>query len=104
MKHLLLFAVGICGLVATVFALRGGAPAAEKRIEYYANGQVQAECAVHEGVREGPCRRFWPDGKPQAEGSYVDGRMSGAWTFWNEDGTEDRSRSGEYAAGERAGE
>lgn len=103
MKHALLFALGIVGLVATVFALRGGAPEGEKRIEYYASGRVQAECQQRDGVREGECRRYWPDGKPMAEGSYVNGLMSGDWTFWNEDGSEDRSRSGRYVAGEYAG-
>ncbi len=103
MKQLLLFALGIAGLVATVFALRAGTPAGEKRIEYYANGHVQVECELRGGVREGECHRFWPDGKPLAEGRYSDGVMSGAWTFWNEDGSEDRTRSGRYVAGEFAG-
>jgi hypothetical protein len=29
--------------------------------------------------------------------------MSGTWTFWNQDGSEDGSRSGLYVAGELAG-
>jgi antitoxin component YwqK of YwqJK toxin-antitoxin module len=103
MKHALLFAIGIAGLVATVFALRGGATQAEKRIEYYTNGRIQTECELHGGVRDGESRRYWPDGKRLAEGRYVDGTMSGTWTFWNEDGTPDNSRSGRYVAGEHAG-
>src|SRR5689334_6846532 len=103
MKKSLLLVLGIAGLLVTVFALRGGAGAAEKRIEYYANGQVQVECELQNGVREGLCRRYWPDGKLLAEGRYEDGRMSGSWTFWNQDGTPDGARSGEYVAGEYSG-
>ena len=103
MKHALLFAIGICGLLATVFALHGSPAQGEKRIEYYTNGQIQLECELHGGVRQGECQRYWPNGKPQAEGRYEDGSMSGTWMFWNEDGTPDRSRSGNYVAGEYAG-
>jgi len=103
MKHALLFAIGIAGLLATVFALRGGATGVEKRTEYYTNGQIQLECELQGGVRAGQCQRYWPDGKPQASGRYEDGRMSGTWTFWNQDGSEDSSRSGRYVAGELAG-
>jgi uncharacterized protein len=103
MKYLLLFAIGIAGLVASVFALHGGGAQAEKRLEYYANGQVQVECELREGVREGECHRFWPNGKPLAEGAYTNGLMSGTWTFWNEDGSEDAARSGAYVRGEHVG-
>ncbi len=103
MKHALLFAVGIAGLLATVFALRGGAAQAEKHTEYYTNGQIQLECELQGGVRAGQCQRYWPNGKPQASGRYEDGSMSGTWTFWNEDGSEDSARSGRYVAGEYAG-
>ena len=103
MKHLLLLAIGLVGLVATVFALRGGATEAEKRIEYYANGHVQVECELSHGVREGLCRRYWPDGKLMAEGQYSDGLMSGSWTFWNQDGTPDGTRTGKYVGGEFTG-
>ncbi len=103
MKNALLFAVGSAGLLATVFALRGGATQGEKRVEYYANGQVQYECELQAGVRAGECQRFWPNGRLQAQGRYEDGSMSGSWTFWNEDGSQDGSRSGRYLAGEYAG-
>ena len=102
MKHALLFAIGIAGLLASVFALRGGATGVEKRTEYYTNGQIQLECELRGGVREGECQRFWPDGTPQASGRYEDGRMCGPWTFWNQDGSEDASRSGRYVGGELA--
>jgi MORN repeat variant len=103
MKHALLFGIGIAGLVASVFALRGGAAPGERRVEYYPSGQVQLECELQEGVREGECRRFWPDGKPMAEGQYENGLMNGRWEFWNEDGTPDPARSGEYVAGRLRG-
>ena len=102
MKHAILFAIGIAGLLASVFALRGGATGVEKRTEYYTNGQIQLECELRGGVREGECQRFWPDGTPQASGRYEDGLMCGTWTFWNQDGSEDASRSGHYVGGELA--
>jgi hypothetical protein len=102
MKHALLFAIGIAGLLATVFALRSGATGGAKQIEYYSNGQIQLECELQGSVREGECQRYWPDGKPQASGRYEDGRMNGTWTFWNQDGSEDASRSGRYVSGELA--
>jgi antitoxin component YwqK of YwqJK toxin-antitoxin module len=103
MKLALLFAIGCAGLLASVFALHGNAAQPEKRVEYYTNGQIQFECELQSGVRQGECHRYFPDGKPQAEGRYEDGSMTGTWTFWNEDGTPDRSRSGSYVAGEYAG-
>ena len=103
MKHALLFGFGIAGLVATVFSLRGGASGGERKVEYYSSGQIQIECELRGGVREGLCRRYWPDGKPMAEGHYENGLMIGTWSFWNEDGTPDLARSGEYAGGARSG-
>ena len=103
MKHTLLYAIGIVGLVVSVFALRGGAGQGELKVEYYASGQVQVECELRDGVRDGECQRYWPDGKLLAKGRYENGLMTGTWTFWNADGTPDGSRSGTYVAGEFAG-
>ena len=103
MKRSLLFALGIAGLVATVFALRGASGQDALRVDYYANGQVQAECEVQDGVRDGLSRRYWPDGKPMAEGHYRSGSMHGSWTFWNQDGSEDLERTGEYVDGKLVG-
>lgn len=69
---------------------------------YYANGQIETECATRGGRRHGPCHRFYSDGRKMAEGAYADGKMDGPWTFWFEDGSVDRARSGSYATGERA--
>lgn len=103
MKRSLFLLLGSLGLVAAVFALRGSANQGEFKTDYYANGQVQSECACKDGVRQGPAKRFWADGKPQAEGQYADGTMSGHWTFWNQDGSEDLERSGDYVDGKRTG-
>ncbi|MBK7644302.1 MAG: hypothetical protein IPJ19_14875 [Planctomycetes bacterium] len=103
MRKSLIFAVGLAGLVASVFALRGSGSAVEKRTDYYANGQVQSEYVLHEGVRDGACHRYWPDGKPLAEGEFQHGEMSGEWSFWNQDGALDASRSGRYVAGKFLG-
>ena len=102
MKHLILFAIGIVGLVAAVPALHGGPKQAEARGEYFASGQIQSECPTHEGVRDGECKRYWPNGKLQAQGQYLDGSMNGSWSFWNEDGTPDTARTGNYADGKFA--
>jgi antitoxin component YwqK of YwqJK toxin-antitoxin module len=102
MKKLILFVLGCAGLVAAVYALRGNSSQSDERVEYYASGRVQSECPLHAGVRDGECKRYWPDGKLQAQGRYADGAMSGDWSFWNEDGTPDLARAGRYENGELA--
>ena len=47
-------------------------------------------------VKEGPAIRWTRDGRKLEEGSYRDGKREGQWTFWNEDGSIDESRSGIY--------
>jgi hypothetical protein len=37
-----------------------------------------------------------PDGKRLEEGQYTDGRRTGPWTFWNDDGSVDHVKSGVY--------
>lgn len=99
----LVILAGLAGLTVAVRAF--DRPRDELRSSsqttYYANGQVEMECATRDGRREGPCRRYYSDGRKLAEGAYASGKMEGPWTFWLEDGSVDGARSGSYAAGER---
>ena len=47
-------------------------------------------------VKEGPAVHWSREHKKLEEGSYHDGKRDGEWTFWNEDGSIDPSRSGRY--------
>lgn len=40
--------------------------------------------------------RWSRDGKKLAEGPYSDGKRTGTWTCWNDDGSVDHARSGVY--------
>ena len=93
----------VAGLTVSVRAIQGTHDVNDVRSQatYFANGQVEMECETRAGKREGACRRYYPDGAKQAEGTYVDGKMDGPWTFWLEDGSIDSARSGRYAAGGR---
>ena len=99
----LILLTGLAGLTVAVRALNRSpeeaAPSSQST--YYANGQVEMECATNAGRREGLCRRYFSDGRKMAEGTYAAGRMEGGWTFWLEDGSVDRTRSGRYVAGDR---
>ena len=105
MKLPALIVVASLGTAASfgVFRSRGAAETVQSQTTYFANGQVDTECAVRDGQREGPCRRFYSDGSKMAEGSYAAGRMEGAWSFWRRDGSLDADRSGQYAAGVKVG-
>jgi hypothetical protein len=99
----LILLASLAGLTVAVRALNRNPEdaAPHSQSTYYANGQVEMECAIHDGRREGTCRRFYADGRKMAEGSYAAGRMEGAWTFWLEDGNVDPVRSGHYVSGDR---
>jgi antitoxin component YwqK of YwqJK toxin-antitoxin module len=96
---------GLAGLTLSVRAFQGTDGATEPKTQstYSANGQVESECETLDGRRDGLCRRYYADGRKMAEGRYVAGKMEGPWTFWLEDGTVDRTRSGRFDSGERAG-
>jgi len=98
-------------LVATIgaaasfgmFSSGGGPGSIRSQTTYFANGQIDTECSVKDGLREGISRRFYSDGSKMSEGSYAAGKMEGEWTFWHRDGSLDPERSGTYAAGEKVG-
>lgn len=105
MKLPALILVATAGTAASfgVFRSDGGTDPIRTQTTYFANGQVDTECALREGQRDGICRRFHPDGSKMSEGSYAAGKMEGEWTFWRRDGSLDAERSGTYAAGEKVG-
>jgi hypothetical protein len=49
-----------------------------------------------EWLRDGPATRWSRSGSKLEEGSYRDGKREGMWTFWNEDGSIDGSKTGLY--------
>ena len=105
MKLPALVLVTLAGTAASlgVFRSKGGADEPRSQTTYYANGQIDTEWAVQGGQRDGPCRRFYPDGSKLAEGSYAAGKMEGEWSFWLRDGARDAERSGSYSAGVKVG-
>ena len=105
MKLPAMILVATVGTAASFGVFRSGAGTETVRSQttYFANGQVDTECSVRDGVREGIARRFYSDGTKQAEGSYAAGKMEGEWTFWRRDGSLDAERSGLYAGGVKVG-
>ena len=105
MKLPALLLVAAAGTAAAFGTFRSKEGAAEIRSQttYFANGQIDTECSVRDGQRDGPCRRFYADGSKMAEGRYADGKMVGEWTFWLRDGALDAERSGSYADGAKVG-
>ncbi|MDP6538341.1 MAG: hypothetical protein QF903_04365 [Planctomycetota bacterium] len=81
----------------------GGRMANGERVSTYEGGAERERASWEDGVREGPCRRWYPDGTLKAEGRYEAGRKSGPWRFYAADGTLDAERSGTYEADRRLG-
>ena len=52
-----------------------------------------------EGELDGPYVQYWPGGDKRGEGSYQQGLLHGSWSFWNEDGSVDGVRTGNYSEG-----
>ena len=99
----LILLAGAAGLAVSLRAFGTADADAQDRTQatYYANGRVDSEYEIRDGRRDGPCRRFYPDGSRMAEGRYAAGRMQGEWTFWGPDGRVDPERSGFYESGEK---
>lgn len=105
MKLPALILVATAGAAASfgVFSSGGGTAEIRSQTTYFANGQIDTECAVKDGQRDGLCQRFYADGTKMAEGSYAAGKMEGEWSFWRRDGSLDAERSGTYASGDKLG-
>ena len=54
-------------------------------------------------IKDGPSVIRGRTGQELEEGSYREGERDGPWTFWNEDGSVDRDRSGNYEKNVRVG-
>ncbi|MAF64717.1 MAG: hypothetical protein CMJ84_03525 [Planctomycetes bacterium] len=79
----------------------GGRMADGERVSTYQGGGERERACWADGRREGPCRRWYPDGTLKAEGSFEAGRKCGPWRFYTEGGVLDPERTGSYAGDRR---
>ena len=61
-------------------------------------GRILSRITYRDGIEDGPCTYFYiPDGPENSlkkeEGGYEDGKKVGVWSYWNEDGTLDRTET-----------
>lgn len=71
------------------------------RTSTYPSGERESQVAVVPDasgslVKDGPFVRWTRAGRKLEQGIYTDDKRTGPWTFWNEDGSVDRERSGVY--------
>lgn len=57
-----------------------------KEVEYYESGQVKMEGGMKGEKREGEWKAYFPDGRVQSIGTFVDGLRTGVATVWQENG------------------
>jgi antitoxin component YwqK of YwqJK toxin-antitoxin module len=86
------------GNIKTVASYKDGVPEGVRR-EYSEDGRILATYVFDEGVitgqgimneqgiRTGPWKELYPDGKTKAEGMYKDGKKTGRWKYYYPDGT-----------------
>jgi len=55
----------------------------------YANGRVEFEGDLKDGLREGIWVYYYPSGQKKAEGAYTYGLKEGTWTYWKDNGQQD---------------
>ncbi len=72
-----------------------------KETEFYEDGVVKMEGAMHDGHREGEWKAFFPDGKPQSIGYFKDGLRTGTSIVYYENGH--KMMEGEYSEGKHTG-
>ncbi|MBN1198244.1 MAG: hypothetical protein JXA23_02750 [Bacteroidales bacterium] len=58
-------------------------------IQSYANGRVEMEGNVRNGLKEGLWIYYYPNGQKQMEGIYKDGLKEGTWTYWTDNGVQE---------------
>jgi len=51
------------------------------------DGSLLAEITYERGVRHGPYRDYWSNGRLACEGQFAGGLQEGAWRFFNPDGS-----------------
>jgi antitoxin component YwqK of YwqJK toxin-antitoxin module len=56
-------------------------------IKYFSeNGEKLKTITYQNGILNGLAQEFFPDGKLQLQGNYTDGKKSGIWKQWDQDG------------------
>ncbi len=56
-------------------------------VKYFSeNGDKLKVLNYYMGQLEGPAVYYYPDGKPQFQGNFTDGKRSGIWKQWDKDG------------------
>ena len=58
----------------------------DKRVVRYPNGQPRFEIQLDNGVPNGSFRAWYPNGTRMGVGEYNQGKASGVWTIWNQQG------------------
>ena len=103
MKKLLLFAALCAGVIAVSGAVYAHLhdDALAPKLTYWSDGAVKSSVVYVDGSREGAREQWYPSGVTECRGAYSHGAREGPWTFWNEDGSIDQERSGEYREGKR---
>ena len=72
-----------------------------KEVEYYESGQVKMEGGMKGDKREGEWKAYFPDGRVQSIGTFVDGLRTGVATVWQENGN--LLQEGFYKEGKHCG-
>ncbi|MEI6455563.1 MAG: hypothetical protein WCO93_04685 [bacterium] len=67
----------------------------------YANGRVEFEGEIKDGLREGLWSYYFPSGQKKIEGAYAYGLKEGTWTYWKDNGQQDVIEM--YKMGKRLG-
>ena len=72
-----------------------------KEVEYYKSGQVKMEGGMKGEKREGEWKAYFPDGRVQSIGTFVNGLRTGVATVWQENGN--LLQEGFYKEGKHCG-
>jgi uncharacterized protein len=56
----------------------------------YANGNIEFEGQIENGLREGLWVYYYPSGQKKMEGNYKEGLKDGNWTSWIENGQQEK--------------
>ena len=60
-----------------------------KKIKYFDNGNIQELYYYENDRRNGKCVEYYPDGQKRVHGYFKNGKPSGVWMIWEEDGSYD---------------
>ena len=63
---------------------------------WFEKDRPRERVTYQDGLRHGPAFGWYPDGSRRSEGQYVQGRKSGRWVYWREDGSIDKELTGLY--------